>query len=182
MAMRYIVAITGCSGIRYGIRLLEELEGEKELIVSEMGKKVLEQETDLGHEDMDDLADEVYEDDDLFAPPASGTHKVDVMIICPCSQSTMAKLAAGLSDSLITRAASVTLKEHRKLILVPRETPLSTIMLENELRLARAGVIILPASPAFYQEPKGLEDMVDFVVGKILDQVGQEHDLFKRWE
>jgi 4-hydroxy-3-polyprenylbenzoate decarboxylase len=182
MTMRYIVAITGCSGIRYGVRLLEELEGEKELIVSEMGKKVLEQETDLGYEDMDDMAEEVYEDDDLFAPPASGTHKVDAMIICPCSQSTMAKLAAGLSDSLITRAASVTLKEHRKLILVPRETPLSVIMLENELRLARAGVIILPASPAFYQEPKGLEDMVDFVVGKILDQVGQEHDLFKRWE
>jgi 4-hydroxy-3-polyprenylbenzoate decarboxylase len=180
--MRYIVAITGCSGIRYGIRLLEELDGEKELIVSEMGKKVLEQETDLGYEDMDDLADEVYEDDDLFAPPASGTHKIDAMIVCPCSQSTMAKLAAGLSDSLITRAASVTMKEQRKLILVPRETPLSIIMLENQLRLARAGVIILPASPAFYQEPKGLEDMVDFVVGKILDQVGQEHDLFKRWE
>lgn len=180
--MRYIVAITGCSGIRYGIRLLEELDGEKELIVSGMGKKVLEQETDLGYEDMDGLSDELYEDDDLFAPPASGTHKVDAMIICPCSQSTMAKLAAGLSDSLITRAASVTMKEHRKLILVPRETPLSVIMLENELRLARAGVIILPASPAYYQEPKGLEDMVDFVVGKILDQVGQEHDLFKRWE
>jgi 4-hydroxy-3-polyprenylbenzoate decarboxylase len=180
--MRYIVAITGCSGIRYGIRLLEELEGEKELIVSEMGKKVLEQETDLGYEDMDDMADDVYEDDDLFAPPASGTHKIDAMIVCPCSQSTMAKLAAGLSDSLITRAASVTMKEQRKLILVPRETPLNIIMMENQLRLARAGVIILPASPAFYQEPKGLEDMVDFVVGKILDQVGQEHDLFKRWE
>jgi 4-hydroxy-3-polyprenylbenzoate decarboxylase len=180
--MRYIVAITGCSGIRYGIRLLEELEGEKELIVSEMGKKVLEQETDLGYEDMDSLADDVYEDDDLFAPPASGTHKVDAMIICPCSQSTVAKLASGLSDSLITRAASVTMKEHRKLILVPRETPLNEIMLENELRLARAGAVILPASPAFYEEPKGLEDMIDFVVGKVLDQLGQEHDLFKRWE
>jgi flavin prenyltransferase len=180
--MRYIVAITGCSGISYGIRLLEELEGTKELIVSEMGKKVLEQETDLGYEDMDALTDELYEDSDLFAPPASGTHKIDAMIICPCSQSTMAKLAAGISDSLITRAASVTMKERRKLILVPRETPLNVIMLENELRLARAGVIILPASPAFYQEPKGLEDIVDFVVGKILDQVGQEHELFERWE
>jgi 4-hydroxy-3-polyprenylbenzoate decarboxylase len=104
------------------------------------------------------------------------------MIICPCSQSTVAKLASGLSDSLITRAASVTMKERRKLVLVPRETPLSEIMLENELRLARAGAVILPASPAFYQEPKGLEDMIDFVVGKVLDQLGQEHDLFKRWE
>lgn len=180
--MRYIVAITGCSGTRYGIRLLEELEGEKELIVSEMGKKVLEQETEYGYEDMDSLADDVYEDDDLFAPPASGTHKVDAMVICPCSQSTVAKIAAGLSDSLITRAASVTLKEHRKLVLVPRETPLNEIMLENELKLARAGAIVLPASPAFYQEPKSLDDMVDFVVGKVLDQLGQEHELFKRWE
>jgi len=176
------VAITGCSGTRYGIRLLEELEGEKELIVSEMGKKVLEQETEYGYEDMDSLADDVYEDDDLFAPPASGTHKVDAMVICPCSQSTVAKIAAGLSDSLITRAASVTLKEHRKLVLVPRETPLNEIMLENELKLARAGAIVLPASPAFYQEPKSLDDMVDFVVGKVLDQLGQEHELFKRWE
>jgi len=180
--MRYIVAITGCSGTRYGIRLLEELEGEKELIVSEMGKKVLEQETEYGYEDMDSLADDVYEDDDLFAPPASGTHKIDAMVICPCSQSTVAKIAAGLSDSLITRAASVTLKEQRKLVLVPRETPLNEIMLENELKLARAGAIVLPASPAFYQEPKSLDDMVDFVVGKVLDQLGQEHELFKRWE
>jgi 4-hydroxy-3-polyprenylbenzoate decarboxylase len=124
----------------------------------------------------------VYEDDDLFAPLASGTHKIDAMIICPCSQSTMAKIAAGYSDTLITRSASVTLKEHRKLILVPRETPLNLIMMENQLNLAKAGAIILPASPAFYQEPKTLEDMVDFIVGKILDQLGQEHDLFKRWE
>jgi 4-hydroxy-3-polyprenylbenzoate decarboxylase len=180
--MQYVVAITGCSGIRYGIRLIEELEGDKELIVSEMGKKVLEEETDYGYEDLDDMIDDVYEDDDLFAPPASGTHKVDAMIICPCSQSTMAKLAAGISDTLITRAASVTLKERRKLILVPRESPLSEIMLENELKLARAGAVILPASPAFYEEPKSIDDMVDFIVGKVLDQLDQEHDLFKRWE
>lgn len=180
--MRYLVALTGCSGMRYGVRLLEELEGDKELIVSEMGKKVLVQETDLSYEGLDDLADEVYEDDDLFAPPASGSHKVDAMIIVPCSQSTLAKLAGGISDTLITRAASVTIKEGRRLIIVPRETPVSTIMLENELRLAKVGATILPASPAFYQEPKSVEDMVDFVVGKILDQLGQEHDLFRRWE
>ena len=94
----------------------------------------------------------------------------------------MAKLAGGFSDSLITRAASVTLKERRRLVLVPRETPLSEIMLENELRLAQAGAVILPASPAFYHEPRSIDDMVDFVVGKVLDQVGQEHSLFKRWE
>ncbi len=180
--MRYVVAITGCSGIRYGVRLLQELEGEKELILSDMGRKVLEEETDLDIEALRPLADEVYDNDDLFAPPASGTHRADAMIVCPCSQSTMAKLAAGYSDSLITRAASVALKERRKLILVPRETPLSVIMLENELRLAKAGAVILPASPAFYQGPRNIEDMIDFVVGKVLDQVGQEHSLFKRWE
>jgi len=180
--MRFIVAITGCSGIRYGVRLLQELEGEKELIISDMGKKVLEEETDLEVEALEPLVDEKYDNDDLFAPPASGTHKVDAMIICPCTQSTMAKLASGCSDSLITRAASVALNERRKLILVPRETPLSVIMLENELRLAQAGAVILPASPAFYHEPRSVDDMVDFVVGKVLDQVGQEHNLFRRWE
>jgi 4-hydroxy-3-polyprenylbenzoate decarboxylase len=180
--MRYVVAITGCSGIRYGIRLLEELEGEKELIVSDMGRKVLEHETDISYEDLSSMADEVYDDHDLFAPPASGTHVVDAMIVCPCSQSTIAKISAGVSDSLLTRAASVTMKEHRRLILVPRETPLSVIMLENELHLARSGATILPASPAFYHQPRNVEMMVDFVVGKILDQLEQEHELFKRWE
>jgi 4-hydroxy-3-polyprenylbenzoate decarboxylase len=180
--MRSIVAITGCSGIRYGIRLLEELEGEKELIISDMGKKVFEHETRVSYDQLQSLADEVYDDHDLFAPPASGTHMIDAMIVCPCSQSTMAKLAGGFSDSLITRAASVTLKERRRLVLVPRETPLSEIMLENELRLARAGAIILPASPAFYHEPATIDMLIDFVVGKVLDQLDQEHDLFKRWE
>jgi len=180
--MRFIVAITGCSGIRYGARLLQELDGEKELIISDMGKKVLEEETDLELKALEPLVDEMYDNDDLFAPPASGTHKADAMIVCPCTQSTMAKISSGCSDSLITRAASVALKERRKLILVPRETPLSVIMLENELRLARAGAVILPASPAFYQMPRSIDDMVDFVVGKILYQVGQEHNLFKRWQ
>lgn len=180
--MRYIVALTGCSGIQYGIRLLEELEGERVLIISEMGKQVLEEDTGLTLKDLEAHAEEVYEDDDLFAPPASGSHHFDAMIICPCTQSTLAKIAAGIADTLITRAASVTLKEGRRLIIVPRETPLNVIMLENELRLARAGAVILPASPAFYSEPRSIDDMLNFVVGKILDQLGQRHDLFKRWE
>lgn len=180
--MRCVVAITGCSGIRYGIRLLEELEGDKVLIVSDMGRKVLEHEADIGYDDLCSLADEVYDDHDLFAPPASGTHVVDAMVVCPCSQSTIAKLAAGISDSLLTRAASVTLKERRRLVLVPQETPLNVIMLENELALARAGATILPASPAFYHGPRSVDMMIDFVVGKVLDQLGQDHDLFKRWE
>ncbi len=180
--MRYVVALTGCSGIQYGIRLLEELDGERELIISEMGKKVMDEETGLTMEDLEANAEEVYDDDDLFAPPASGSHRFDAMIICPCTQSTLAKIAAGIADTLITRAASVTLKEKRKLIIVPRETPISAIMLENELRLAKAGAVILPASPAFYAEPRSVDDMLNFVVGKILDQVGQEHELFRRWE
>jgi len=180
--MRYVVALTGCSGMRYGVRLLEELEGEKELIVSEMGKKVLEDETGLDIEDLEPNAEETYDDDDLFAPPASGSHRFDAMIIIPCTQSTLAKIAAGIGDTLITRAAAVAIKERRKLILVPRETPMSATMLENELKLARQGVIIMPASPAFYHEPRSVDDMVNFMVGRVLDQLGQEHELFRRWE
>jgi len=180
--MRFTVALTGCSGMVYGIRLLQVLEGEKTLVISSMGKRVLEQETSYRYQDLGDLVQHLYEDDDLFAPIASGSHQTDGMIIAPCSQSTMAKIASGISDSLITRAAAVNLKEGRKLILVPRETPVSVIMLENELRLRRAGAVILPASPAFYHRPKRVEDLVDFVVGRILDQIGQEHDLYKRWE
>jgi 4-hydroxy-3-polyprenylbenzoate decarboxylase len=180
--MRYVVALTGCSGMRYGVRLLEELEGEKELVISEMGKKVLEDETGLDIEDLEPNAEETYEDDDLFAPPASGSHRFDAMIIIPCTQSTLAKIAAGIGDTLITRAAAVAIKERRKLILVPRETPLSATMLENELKLAREGVVILPAAPAFYHEPRSVDDMVNFVVGKVLDQLGQEHELFRRWD
>lgn len=179
--MRYTVALTGCSGMIYGVRLLEKLEGEKTLVISEIGKKILVHETDRCPGDLAELVDKTYEDEDLFAAIASGSHKTDAMIICPCSQSTLAKIASGIADTLITRAAAVTIKEGRKLIIVPREAPLSAIMLENELKLARSGVVILPASPAFYHLPRTIDDMVDFVIGKILDQVGQEHDLFKRW-
>jgi flavin prenyltransferase len=180
--MHFVVALTGCSGMIYGVRLLEAIEGKKELIVSEMGKKVLNHETGLELTDLSKKADACYDDDDLFAPPASGSHKFDAMIICPCSQSTLAKIAAGISDTLITRAAAVSLKEGRRLVLVPRETPVNAIMLENELKLARAGAIILPASPAFYHQPTSMDDLINYVVGKILDTVGQEHTLFKRWE
>jgi len=176
------VALTGCSGIQYGIRLLEELDGTRELIISKMGKKVLEEETDMTMTDLGASAEEIYEDDNLFAPPASGSHQFDAMIICPCTQSTLAKISTGIADTLITRAASVALKENRKLIIVPRETPVNAIMLKNMLHLAKSGAIILPASPAFYNKPHSINDMINFVVGRILDQIGQEHSLFRRWE
>ena len=180
--MRYIVALTGCSGMTYGVRLLDALGGKKALVVSCMGKEILKDETGLDYENLVSKADEHFEDSDMFAPIASGSNMVDAMIICPCSQSTLAKISSGVADTLITRAAAVTLKEHRKLIIVPRETPLSSIMLENELKLSRNGAIILPASPAFYERPKTINDMVDFVIGKILDQLGEKNDLYKRWD
>lgn len=179
--MRHLVAITGASGICYGLRLLEALQGEKEIIVSEIGKEVMSHETGVDAETLSEYGS-LYSDDDLFAPSASGTHKIDAMIICPCSQSTLAKISNGIADSLITRSASVMLKEGRKLILVTRETPLSVIMLENELKLAKSGVTILPASPGFYKHQHTVDELVDFIVGKILDQLGQNHELFERWE
>ena len=179
--MRYLVAITGSSGAAYGVNLLRALKGERLLIVSQTGWRIIEHELRLRPEEVVVFADRCFDDADLFAPPSSDTFKIDAMVVMPCSASTLSKIAAGVADTLITRAASVCLKEGRRLILVPRETPVSAIMLENELKLARLGVTILPASPGFYSSPQSVEDLVDFVVGKVLDQLGQEHDLFKRW-
>ncbi|OPY31988.1 MAG: aromatic acid decarboxylase [Methanomassiliicoccales archaeon PtaU1.Bin124] len=179
--VRHVVAMTGASGIPYGVRLLRSLPGEKILVMSEMAKRILPTETDLTVADVESMADEVYQDDDLFAPIASGSYKHDGMVICPCSESTLGKIASGIADTLITRAASVCLKEGRQLVIVPRETPLSQIMIENELRVSRAGGIIVPASPAFYNKPKTVDDMVDFVVGKVLDRMGVDNHLFQRW-
>jgi flavin prenyltransferase len=180
--VRYVIAMTGASGIAYGLRLLEVIEGEKILVLSEMGKRVLGEETGMKIYDVERKADKVYSDDDLFAPIASGSYTHDGMIICPCTESTVGKIASGIADTLITRAAAVAMKEGRKLIIVPRETPLSTIMIENELKLARAGAIILPAAPGFYSKPTSVAEMVDFVVGKVLDQLGQKNELYHRWE
>ena len=179
--VRYLIAITGASGSIYGIRLLQELVGEKVLVISRMAKLIIERETQFTIGYVKGLADEVYEDDDMFAPVASGSHRFDAMIVVPCSSSSVAKMASGLADTLITRAAAVSMKESRKLVLVVRETPKSQILLENELRLARAGAIILDANPGFYSEPKTVDDMVDFVIGRCLDQIGQPHDLYRRW-
>jgi len=179
--VRYLVAITGSSGAAYGVRLLRALEGEKMLVVSETGWKIIEHELRLRPEEVLVFADRAFEDSDLFAPPSSGTYPYDAMIVIPCSASTLGKIANGIADTLITRAASVCLKEGRRLILVPRETPVSAVMLENELKLARLGVTILPANPGFYSSPQSVEDLIDFVVGKVLDQLKQKHELFKRW-
>lgn len=177
-----VVAMTGASGSMYGIRLLQELEGERHLVMSETAKLVVPAETDIVPETVYSMADHVYEDSDMFAPIASGSFRFDVMFIAPCTESTVAKIANGIADTLITRAASVCIKEGRKLVLLVRETPKSAIMLENELKLARLGVVIMDANPGFYPRPETVEDIVDIVVGRCLDQVGVDKNIYDRWD
>jgi 4-hydroxy-3-polyprenylbenzoate decarboxylase len=182
--LRLIVAVTGASGVVYGQRLLRVLRKkrvETHLIVSKAAEKVIEHELKITKEELEKLASHVYNVNDLTAPIVSGSFKTDGLIIIPCSMKTLAGIAHGYSDNVILRAADVTLKEKRKLVLVPRETPLSMVHLRNMLDLASQGVLILPAMPAYYHKPGKIEDLVNFVVGKALDLLGIEHDLFQRW-
>ena len=176
-----LIAVTGASGAVYARRLIEVLGSRAEVILSKDAEAVVKFETGLGPKAFAAGASKVYRGDDLAAPPASGSHLVSALVVVPCSGTTAAKIAAGIADTLATRAAAVALKEHRTLILVPRETPLSAIALENLLTLARLGAVILPASPGFYGRPKKVDDLVDFVVARILDHLGVEHDLGPRW-
>lgn len=180
--MRLIVAITGASGVIYGKRFLEvakEKNLEVHLIVSDAAEKVANYE--LGDVNWSVLASKLYSPDNLAAPLASGSFKVDAMVIVPASMKTIGAIASGYCNDLVSRAADVQLKEGRRLIVVPRETPLHAIHLENMAKLSRIGVTVLPAMPGFYHEPKTIEDLVDFVVGKILDQLEISHELFRRW-
>lgn len=182
--MRLIVAITGASGVIYGKRLLEALREEKVetyLVVSKVAESVIEHELKITKSELEKLAVHVCDVNDLSAPIVSGSFRTEGMIVIPCSMKTLAGIAHGYSDNLILRAADVTLKEKRKLVLVPRETPLSVVHLSNMLDLASQGVFVLPAMPAYYHKPDKIEDLVDFVVGKVLDILGIEHKLFKRW-
>lgn len=192
------LALTGASGMPYGMRLLECLLAagcRVQLIYSQAAQVVARQEMDLELPSRPADAQAalearfvatagqlvVYGRDEWFAPIASGSNPPDAMVVCPCTMGTLAAIAQGLADNLIERAADVALKEGRKLILVPRETPFSAIHLENMLRLARAGAIILPPNPGFYTHPQSVADVVDFVVARILDQLRIPHDLQKRW-
>jgi len=192
-----VVGITGASGSIYGLRLVAELlraGRQVTLLLTAAGRQVLAFETGLKlTEKPDDCLAQLrahfnveaqlshYALGDFFAPVASGSSAPEAVVICPCSMGTAGRIAAGLSDNLLERVADVALKERRPLLLVPRETPFNQIHLENLLRLSRAGAQILPAMPAFYQQPRSIADLVDFVVGKVLDQLGVEHQLFKRW-
>lgn len=182
--MKLVVGMTGSSGIAYGIRMLEVLRRcnvDVHLIMTEWAKKCLVLETDYDLKYVKSLASGFSEDSNMAASISSGTHKTDGMIIIPCSMKTLSSIANGYEETLVARAAGVTIKESRKLVIVPRETPLTSIHLENMLKLARIGITILPAMPGFYNRPKNIDDMINHVVGKCLDQFGIEHDLFKRW-
>ena len=188
-----VMAVTGASGAPYGIRVLQRLLAARRrvsLIVSAHGLRLLRTETDV--EDLDglrasvgekafDACVTVFDDADRGAAPASGSALSAGMVICPCSMGTLSAIAAGSSRSLVERAADVALKERRKLVLVPRETPLSSIHLENMLRVTRAGAVVLPASPGFYHRPRRVEELVDFVVARVLDHLRVEHTLVPRW-
>jgi flavin prenyltransferase len=182
--LRLVVAITGASGVVYGIRMLEvlqKLKVETHLIMSEWGAKNIKIETGKTVDYVRSLATRCYEDDNMAAPLSSGSFKTDGMAIVPCSMKTLASIANAFDDSLVSRAAGVCIKEQRKLVLVPRETPLSKIHLDNMSKLADAGAVILPAMPGFYHRPKTMDDLIDHVVGKVLDQFNIDHGLFKRW-
>jgi 4-hydroxy-3-polyprenylbenzoate decarboxylase len=182
---KIVIGFSGASGIIYGIRLLEVLHSiniQTFLIVSEWAKKSIEIETDKTLEYVKSLSSINYDNSKLDASVSSGSFLHDGMVIVPCSMKSLSSIANGYDDTLISRAASVTLKESRKLILVPRETPLSRIHLENMIKLQDAGAIILPAMPGFYHKPSTINEIVDHLVGKILDQLKIKHDLFRRWK
>lgn len=197
MNQKLVVAITGASGAAYAVRLLEVLLAagrEVHLTVSAAAQTVLKQELDVSV-DIDDFKPESLTCDpvtpgnlfyhhygDMAAPIASGSFRTEGMVICPCSMGTLSAVAHGTSSNLIHRAADVHLKERRKLILVPRETPLSIVMLDNLRRAAEAGAVILPAMPGFYHGATTVRDLVDFVVARICDQLGIENDRIRRWE
>lgn len=183
--MKVLLSIGGASGSIYGIRLFEELLKSKveiHLIVSEGAKKILEHETKYTFKDLKKKATFCYDNSDMFAGPASGTFQIDATIVCPCSMKTLSAIANGYGDTLTSRAASCCLKEERKLILVVRETPLDLPGIKNMVSAKQAGATILPAMPGFYHKPQKIEDLVDFIVGKTLDQLGINHTLFKRWK
>ncbi len=180
--MEVVVGISGASGVGYGIRLLQVLQGcVTHLVLSDSARKIIEIETDLEPEDVEKLANHVYASDDFTAPIASGSHIFDAMVVIPCSMGTLAGIASGTSSTLITRAADVCLKDRRKLILVPRETPMSLIQLRNMVSAAEAGAIVMPACPAFYSRPQSLDDLIDVLVGRVLDLIGLENNLYERW-
>ena len=185
MDKRIIIGITGASGVIYGIEILKELTKKKDLethlIISDSGKKNITLETDFSVKDVESLADMVYHNDDLTAPPASGSFVTCGMIVAPCTIKTLSGIAHSYSENLLVRAADVTLKEKRKLALLVRETPLHKGHLNLMTMAIDMGAHILPPIPSFYHHPKSIEDIIQQTIGKVFDYFGIEHNLFKRW-
>ncbi len=186
MGMRLVIGITGASGVIYGVELIRVLHRlsavEIHLILTDAGKRVLRLEMHMGEKDLEKMVSAVYSVSDLGAPPASGSWLHQGMVICPCTMASLGAIANGIGDDLLVRSADVSLKERRKLILVVRETPVNIIHLENMLRVARAGGLIMPASPPFYHRPEKIMDLVRHMVARILDQLGISNNLTPRWE
>jgi 4-hydroxy-3-polyprenylbenzoate decarboxylase len=181
--LKFVLGVTGASGAIYGVRLAAELRKagvELSIVVSDAARKVLEAEVPDGLKELERCG-RLLSEHDLDADISSGSARTDATVICPCSMKTLSAIANGYADNLICRCADVAVKEQRKLVLVLREMPLSAIHLENMLKLARLGVVILPASPGFYHGPETIEDLVNHVVGKVLDVLGVESNLFRRW-
>ena len=181
---KIVVGITGASGSVYAVRLIDVLREqniEVHVVITDSGQRVLDYECGVTMEELSRRVDVLYPNADVGAAIASGSFRMDAMVVLPCSMKTAGAIAHGVTDDLLTRAADVTLKEGRRLLLVPRETPMHEIHLENLLRLARAGAIIMPAAPGFYHRPETLDDLVNMMVGKILDRLGIEAELYTRW-
>ncbi|PKP54559.1 MAG: aromatic acid decarboxylase [Candidatus Altiarchaeales archaeon HGW-Altiarchaeales-3] len=187
--MKILIGITGATGVILGVRLLEVLKDAKGvsktyLVISDAAEKIIAMETRYDLEYIKNLGDEFYKNSDFLSPLASGSFvsfNLDASVIVPCSMKTLSSVANGYSENLISRICDVSIKQNKKLILVPRETPLSLVHLKNMVAAKEAGAIIIPPVMGFYHKPKTLEDMIDFIVGKILDSLNLEHNLYKKW-
>lgn len=178
-----VLVISGASGSIYGVRLAEILGKEVRLVVTESGRITMAHECDgLTPESLAERTGAILESNkDIAAKSASGSAEIDAVVICPCSGTTLGKLAAGIGDNLATRSAIVAMKERRKLIMVPREAPYATVHLENMAKLSAWGAVIIPASPGFYNLPQSMDDLIDFIVARVLDHLGRDNELTKRW-
>jgi flavin prenyltransferase len=180
-----VVGVSGASGAPIALRVLGALQDARvpvDLVVSEGARGVLREEADTDAAALGRLASHTYRDDDLAAPIASGSNPTRGMVVVPCSANTAAKIALGLGDTLLTRAAHVHLKERRPLVVVPRETPLPTLLLRHLTSLSELGVVVLVASPAYYLHPRSIEDVTDYLAGKVLDHLGVAHQLYRPWK
>ena len=180
-----IVAITGASGVVLGVKLLKALKNlniNTGLLISDTAKTIIDYELDISYENIIKIADEYYQTNDLTASVNSGSFKFDSLVIIPCSMKTLSAIANGYASNSITRVADVAFKERRKIIIVPRETPLRTVHIENMLSISKEGGIILPPILGYYSKIENLDDMENFIIGKVLDSLGINNDLYKRWE